>query len=89
MDLTKHYELAVELGQLEKTDKEYRFFYDETNNPKIFKLNEDGFNYDDSAYFILGGLVLEKENAHLVCIMGAGSVGAIGHSDLTGRCANR
>jgi len=50
------------MNGLIKTDKKYQFYYDETNNTRMFKLTEDGFNDDDSAYFILGGVVFDKEN---------------------------
>lgn len=45
-----------------KMNKEYQIYYDETNNSRLFKITDEGFNYDEKAYFILGGLIFEKEN---------------------------
>lgn len=62
MDYTTHRRQAIELGGLSllKMNKQYEMFYDETNNPRLFRITEKGFNIDDKAYFILGGLVFEK-----------------------------
>lgn len=53
---------AIEMGglSLKKMNKTYEMFFDETNNPRLFRITEEGFNIDDKAFFILGGLVFEK-----------------------------
>ena len=40
-------------------DKEYTFYYDETNNIRKFYVRETDFNYSFTANFVLGGLVYE------------------------------
>lgn len=62
MDYSEIRKIAIELGDLskEKMDKNYQMYYDETNNPRLFRITEEGFNFSEKAYFILGGLA-EKE----------------------------
>ncbi|MFK4254600.1 DUF3800 domain-containing protein, partial [Streptomyces angustmyceticus] len=43
-------------------DINYSFFYDETNNPKKFKITNEGFNVNENDFFILGGIVHRSEN---------------------------
>ena len=40
----------------------YKFFYDETNNPKKFRITIEGFNASENDFFILGGIVYRSEN---------------------------
>lgn len=56
MDYRKIYEINRDLNGLKDTDLSYSLYYDETNNPRTFILSDTGFNYDESAYFILGGI---------------------------------
>lgn len=42
-------------------NKQYKFYVDETNNIRSFKLTSIGFNTDESKFFVLGGLVFEKD----------------------------
>lgn len=37
-------------------DEPYMLFYDETNNPRTFRLIKAGFNVNESEYLILGGV---------------------------------
>lgn len=55
---------TIQLHGLEDMDmdKQYTFYYDETNNPRTFKITENGFNFDERNFFVLGGLVFIKEN---------------------------
>ncbi len=62
MDYSEIVKAISELHGVPNMDKEYELFYDETNNSRIFKLTEDGFNYDEKAYFILGGIVFNKSS---------------------------
>lgn len=62
MDYSEHRNMSIQLHGLKKADKQYEFYYDETNNPRTFKINEKGFNYDERAFFVLGGIVFDKEN---------------------------
>lgn len=61
MDYTGMIENIDSLHNIPNMDKEYVLYYDETNNARVFKLTEEGFNFDEHAYFILGGLAFEKE----------------------------
>lgn len=63
MDFTLIREISIDLHGLSQSDmnKNYNFYYDETNNPRVYKLTEKGFNFDEKAYFILGGLVFNKD----------------------------
>ena len=60
MDYTGMIENIASLHNIPNMDKEYVLYYDETNNARVFKLTEEGFNFDEHAYFILGGLAFEK-----------------------------
>lgn len=62
MDYTEIRNQSILLGHLSfaKMGKEYEIYYDETNNSRLFKITDEGFNYDVKAYFILGGLIFEK-----------------------------
>lgn len=42
-------------------EKPYTFYYDETNNIRVFSLKEKGFNTDINRNFILGGIAIEQE----------------------------
>ena len=46
-------------------DKEYTFYYDETNNIRKFYVRETDFNYSFTANFVLGGLVYEGESPNI------------------------
>ena len=48
-------------GLTDNTKKSYKFFFDETNNIRNFSLTKTGFNNDESNFFVLGGIVVEKE----------------------------
>ena len=61
MDYTMMVEVISDLHSVSNMDKEYTLFYDETNNARVFRLKDNNFNFDESAYFILGGLAFEKE----------------------------
>lgn len=45
------------IAQTADFDKEYTFYYDETNNIKKFYVKENDFNYTFTANFVLGGLL--------------------------------
>ncbi|OAV81988.1 hypothetical protein BA718_11075 [Streptococcus gallolyticus subsp. gallolyticus] len=60
MDYTGIINNIASLHKIPNMDKEYVLYYDETNNARVFKLTEEGFNFDEHAYFILGGLAFEK-----------------------------
>lgn len=54
-------EISIKMFNLKNLDKNYIFFYDETNNIRRYYLKEDKFNESIKTNFILGGLVFEKE----------------------------
>lgn len=62
MDMTMLYNAIFELHGVDNMDKEYAFYYDETNNPRTFKLTDEGFNANERALFILGGLFFAKSD---------------------------
>ena len=72
MDYTGMIENIASLHNIPNMDKEYVLYYDETNNARVFKLTEEGFNFDEHAYFILGGLAFEKGKINSCCT-GSGS----------------
>ena len=43
-------------------DETYTFFYDETNNSRLFRITEENFNTSKDEDFVLGGLVYEGLN---------------------------
>ncbi|MBT2619171.1 DUF3800 domain-containing protein [Chryseobacterium sp. ISL-6] len=51
----------IEMFNLKKLDKKYKFYYDETNNIRRYYLKEDSFNESIKTNFILGGIVLEND----------------------------
>lgn len=48
--------LTVGMHGLQKTDRPYTFYYDETNNIRRLHLTETGFNEPDPTCFLLGGI---------------------------------
>lgn len=65
MEYTSIYELILELHNINNTTKKYCFYYDETNNPRLFKLTDKGFNVNEKSFFILGGLVFPEDRIPL------------------------
>lgn len=56
MDYTEFYELILRRSNAHRTKDNLHLFYDETNNFRTFKIDNNEFNSDESAYFILGGV---------------------------------
>jgi len=52
----------IQMHGLQNVDIRYTFFYDETNNPKKFRITTEGFNVSENDFFILGGIVYKSEN---------------------------
>ncbi|MCM3675654.1 hypothetical protein M3699_17715 [Peribacillus simplex] len=46
-------------------DVNYSFYYDETNNCRIFRIKNGKLNFDKNKDFILGGVALEKDNQNI------------------------
>lgn len=63
MDITESREMAIKFNDLINMDKKYKFYYDEINNPRVFRFKKSGddFNSDIDANFILGGIALASE----------------------------
>lgn len=40
---------------------QYILYYDETNNPRTFKITDNGFNVNEHEFFILGGIGFEAD----------------------------
>jgi hypothetical protein len=60
MDYTILYNYIAETGQITNMNEGFALYYDETNNLRTFKLTDDGFNYDERAFFVLGGMAFIK-----------------------------
>ena len=56
-------EIIKELHNYEENDKQYNFYYDETNNYRKVKITEKGFNDNKvlTDNFTLGGICLKKD----------------------------
>lgn len=59
VDFSEIRELSITLFNLSYMDDVYTFFYDESNNSRLFRITEIGFNTSKDEDFILGGLVYE------------------------------
>lgn len=54
-------DLIKEYYEYKNMDRREFYYYDETNNSRMFKLKNDSFNVNPFQKFSLGGLVSEKE----------------------------
>lgn len=52
---------AITVHHLRNLDEKYQFFYDESNNIRVFRITQDGFNYEEDDDFVLGGIVYKKD----------------------------
>jgi len=68
-DITKDRDAKIKAMDLKNVDKEYIFFYDETNNiRKLYLKDEESFNVpieDVHKHFVLGGVVYENRNIEI------------------------
>lgn len=55
-------EMTIAFSGLSRMDNEYTFFYDETNNSRLFRITETDFNASKDEDFVLGGLVYEGKH---------------------------
>lgn len=62
IDFSEIRKLAIECSGLSHMDDEYTFFYDETNNSRLFRITETDFNASKDEDFVLGGLVYEGKH---------------------------
>jgi len=56
-DVDEIRESTMALFQLSGLDSVYKFYYDETNNPRKYYLKKDGVNVTEQANFVLGGVM--------------------------------
>ncbi|WP_156026099.1 DUF3800 domain-containing protein [Sphingomonas phyllosphaerae] len=56
INVDEHRNPAIELWGLRATDEARTFYYDETNNHRLIKVTDDGFNVPDPRPFVLGGV---------------------------------
>lgn len=61
MDYSRVYDFIASEGGITNIDKKYILYYDETNNPRTFRLTDDGFNVNEREFFILGGIGFESD----------------------------
>lgn len=66
MDYTEIYKLSLNNPSFKGANRKYYLFFDETNNPRKFSLKQDGFSFDEKAYFILGGVGFINNPMNLV-----------------------
>lgn len=57
IDFSEIREMTIAFSGLSHMDNEYTFFYDETNNSRLFRITETDFNVSKDEDFVLGGLV--------------------------------
>lgn len=62
MDYSLIHDFIVSEGVVTNIEKNYTLYYDETNNPRTFKLTDEKFNVDEREFFILGGLGFLPDN---------------------------
>lgn len=65
MDYSKTYNYIASTGGVTNIEKNYLLYYDETNNPRSFKLTDNGFNVNEYEFFILGGIGFESDKPAL------------------------
>lgn len=61
-DVSLFRDQVIQMNDLQNVDVKYTFFYDETNNPKKFRITTEGFNVNENEFFILGGIAYRSEN---------------------------
>ncbi len=61
MNYSRIYDFIASEGGVTNIDKKYILYYDETNNPRTFRLTDDGFNVNEREFFILGGIGFESD----------------------------
>lgn len=66
IDFSEIREMTIAFSGLSHMDNEYTFFYDETNNSRLFRITETDFNASKDEDFVLGGLVYEENTRHLI-----------------------
>lgn len=64
MDYTMYYDLVKD--QVPGLSEKFHLYYDETNNIRSFSIDEHGFNADEHAYFILGGIGIENNTNKII-----------------------
>ena len=62
IDFSEIREMTIAFSGLSHMDNEYMFFYDETNNSRLFRITETDFNASKDEDFVLGGLVYEGKH---------------------------
>ncbi|WP_273706862.1 DUF3800 domain-containing protein [Leuconostoc mesenteroides] len=66
MDYTEFYKHVKNELKVTGTDNQFHLYYDETNNFRSFKVDDKGFNADEHAYFILGGIGIKTDSHDIV-----------------------
>ncbi|GEL05455.1 DUF3800 domain-containing protein [Rummeliibacillus stabekisii] len=61
MDYSQVYDFIASVGGVTNIEKNYVLYYDETNNPRTFRLTDAGFNVNEHEFFILGGIGFESD----------------------------
>ncbi|MDF8369414.1 hypothetical protein PWO95_05170 [Weissella paramesenteroides] len=66
MDYTESYKYVKNSLKVTGINKKFYLYYDETNNFRSFKVDDKGFNADEHAYFILGGIAIKTDPHDIV-----------------------
>lgn len=61
MDYLPIYNSIAESGQVTNMLKKFKLYYDETNNPRTFRLTDKSFNVNEREFFVLGGIGLAPD----------------------------
>jgi hypothetical protein len=64
MDMTEVRQMVIQMKNLTDLDKEFTFYYDESNNIRKFYIKEDSFNNPFNLNFVLGGVVHEGKECN-------------------------
>lgn len=62
MDYSYLYNYIATTGDITNIKENFILYYDETNNPRTFRLTDDGFNVKEHEFFILGGIGFNPNN---------------------------
>ncbi|PFJ30593.1 hypothetical protein COI92_06270 [Bacillus anthracis] len=66
-DFEGRFKAIEEMKKLRKDfDVNYNFYYDETNNARVFKIKNEELNVHKDKDFVLGGIVLEEDKVNEV-----------------------
>lgn len=66
IDFSEIREMTIAFSGLSHMDNEYMFFYDETNNSRLFRITETDFNASKDEDFVWVALFMRENTRHLI-----------------------